>query len=311
LRRELLALGSPRYTQPPENRFVTQLKERMDDFSKAVGGGASRPDSLILWVLVLSSPPLAVTLLRDTWPQYLGESWGALLLVLGAGAWIFARSRGLDDEVRHVGLTAAALWIWTGLASLVPDPEAFAIVGLSSATIFWIFERRIAGPRVIGKLAIAWALFSITGHELSVLPDLTLVHWRWVLSGIVVIVATASIAHRLLIEPDERIHALILGVAAHLTLLVVLWSALKPIWSPLVSTSYALLGAAMLILSRREGADRSLRYVGAATMAIVVFRLFVVDLAEVETIWRVLLFLLIGGVFLFTANRMKIGVARG
>ena len=67
----------------------------------------------------------------------------------------------------------------------------------------------------------------------------------------------------------------------------------------------------MLILSRRETEGRSLRYLGAGTMAIGVVRLFVVDLAEVETIWRVLLFLLIGGVFLFTANRMKIGVARG
>jgi hypothetical protein len=310
LRRELLTLGSPRYTEPPENRFVNQLKQGMDDLSKVVGGGASRPDSLILWVLVLSSPLLAVTLLRDTWPQSLRESWGALLLLLGAAAWIFARGRGLDDEVRHVGLTAAALWIWTGLASLVPDPEAFAIVAVSSSAIFWIFERRMAGPRVIGKLAIAWALLSIVGHELSVVPNLTLLHWRWVLSGFVVVVATAWIVHRLMIEPQERKQALILGVAGHLTLLVMLWSALKPVWSPLVSTSYALLGAAMLILSRREAADRSLRYLGAATMAIVVVRLFVVDLAEVETIWRVLLFLLIGGVFLFTANRMKIGIAR-
>jgi uncharacterized membrane protein len=310
LRRELLTLGSPRYTEPPENRFVSRLKEGMDDLSKAVGGGASRRDSLILWVLALSSPLLAVTLLRDTWPQYPHESWGALLLLLGAGAWIFVRGRVLDDEVRHVGLTAAALWIWTGLASLVPDPEAFAIVAVSSATIFWISERRIAGPRLISKLAIVWALLSIVVHELSVVPNLTLLHWRWVLSGIVVVVATASLVHRLMVEPDERNQALILGVAGHLTLLVVLWSALKPVWSPLVSTSYALLGAAMLILSRREAADRSLRYLGAATMVIVVARLFVVDLAEVETIWRVLLFLLIGGVFLFTANRMKIGVAR-
>jgi hypothetical protein len=40
-------------------------------------------------------------------------------------------------------------------------------------------------------------------------------------------------------------------------------------------------------------------------MVIVVIRLLVVDLASVETIWRVLLFLVIGALFLYTANRMR------
>jgi len=47
-----------------------------------------------------------------------------------------------------------------------------------------------------------------------------------------------------------------------------------------------------------------LRQLGGVTMLIVVARLFFVDLASVETVWRVLLFLTIGGVFLYAAYRL-------
>jgi uncharacterized membrane protein len=40
-------------------------------------------------------------------------------------------------------------------------------------------------------------------------------------------------------------------------------------------------------------------------MVIVVVRLLMVDLSSVETIWRVLLFLVIGALFLYTGYRMQ------
>jgi uncharacterized membrane protein len=84
---------------------------------------------------------------------------------------------------------------------------------------------------------------------------------------------------------------------------------LEPVWAPLVTASYALIGAGLLILSRRKGGHALLRYLGAATMLIVVGRLLFVDLSSVETIWRVLLFLVCGAVFLYTGYRMQPGRA--
>ena len=81
-------------------------------------------------------------------------------------------------------------------------------------------------------------------------------------------------------------------------------------WPPLVTTSYAALGAVLLILSRREGARPLLRYLGGVTMLIVVARLLLVDLSSVETIWRVLLFLVCGAVFLYTGFRMEMRPVR-
>ena len=81
--------------------------------------------------------------------------------------------------------------------------------------------------------------------------------------------------------------------------------ALEPVWPPLVTTSYAVLGAVLLVLSRREGGNPMLRQLGGATMLIVVARLLLVDLSSVETIWRVLLFLVIGALFLYTGQRLQ------
>ena len=84
-----------------------------------------------------------------------------------------------------------------------------------------------------------------------------------------------------------------------------MWRALEPVWPPLVTTSYAVLGAVLLVLSRREGGNPMLRQLGGATMLVVVARLLLVDLSSVETIWRVLLFLVIGALFLYTGQRLQ------
>jgi uncharacterized membrane protein len=44
---------------------------------------------------------------------------------------------------------------------------------------------------------------------------------------------------------------------------------------------------------------------GGVTMVIVVVRLLLVDLSTVDTIWRVLLFLVCGALFLYTGYRMQ------
>jgi len=169
-------------------------------------------------------------------------------------------------------------------------------------------KRQFAGPRTVAKLAIALVLMAIAGYEMSS-ANTGLVHLRWVVSDLVTLIAAAFIARQLIAHPAEEKQGMVLGVASSLTALIVIWSALDPIWAPLVTTSYAILGAVLLILSRREGARPLLKYLGGVTMLIVVGRLLLVDLSSVETIWRVLLFLVCGAVFLYTGYRMQ-GLAR-
>ena len=74
---------------------------------------------------------------------------------------------------------------------------------------------------------------------------------------------------------------------------------------PLVTVSYAVAGATLLVLSRQREGHGLLLKLGGLTMAAVVARLLIVDMSTVETIWRVLLFLLCGILFLYTSYKLK------
>jgi hypothetical protein len=120
-----------------------------------------------------------------------------------------------------------------------------------------------------------------------------------------VTLGAAAFISRRLIANAERTQGMFVAGASYLVGLIVVWSALNPIWPPLVTTSYAIIGAVLLILSRRDEADSLYTYLGGVTMLIVVGRLLLIDLASVEPIWRVLLFLVCGAVFLITAYQMQ------
>jgi len=307
LRRQLLALGSPRYTATPITGGIQGLMESIDSFSSVLGGGKSAPDSLILWLLTLSSPLLAVGFLGQVWPSVPEEVSGIVLVLLGAGALaLFTRGSRTDSEIAHVEITAAVLWTLIGVGRIAPSPESLSAYALLAALAVDRVPRQFAAPRALAKLFIGLSLLSIAGHELS-FADAGLTHLRWVVAGTIAVAATAFIARRLLGEPAEESHGIVLAGAGYLTGLIILWRVLEPIWAPLVTASYALVGAGLLILSRREGGYPQLKYLGGATMVIVVGRLLLVDLSSVEAIWRVLLFLACGAVFLYTGYRMQSG----
>lgn len=305
LRRQLLHLGSERYTPFPLSSGMIRLMDALDSVAEALGGGKSAPDSLVLWLLPLSSPILAINYLGDIWPAAPQKSWGVALILLGVGAYLLTRRENqTDGEVTHLELTAAVLWTVLGLAWVASTPEGIPLVSAIAAYVLLSAPRFPVGPRAVAKLTIATALMAILGHELS-FEDVGLVHLRWVLSGIATIGCAGLIAQTLIEDQAEKVQGIVLAIGAYLAGLTVLWRALDPVWAPLVTTSYAALGALLLVMSRRPGSNPLLRRLGGVTMLIVVARLLLVDLSSVETIWRVLLFLVCGALFLYTGYRMQ------
>jgi uncharacterized membrane protein len=305
LRRQLLLLGSDRYTPFPLSRGLMRLMDGLDSLAAAVGGGKSAPDSLVLWVLPLLSPILAVDFLHDIWPTAPKELWGVGLLVLGVAAFAMAR-RGADHDAEstHVEITAAVLWAALGVSRVATTPEGIPLTAFIATFVLMSSVRAYAGPRTVAKATIAIALLSIAGHGLG-FADAGLINLRWVLSGIATVGCAGVIAQTLIEDPAEKVQGIVLGIAAYLTGLIVVWQALDPVWPPLVTTSYAGVGATLLVMSRRPGANPLLRNLGGATMLVVVARLLFVDLSSVDTIWRVLLFLVCGALFLYTGYRMQ------
>jgi uncharacterized membrane protein len=305
LRRQLLPLGSARYTPTPITSGIRRLMKAMDSLSEALGGGKSAPDSLILWILTLVSAVLLVDFLGEVWPHTPDEIKGVVLVLLGLGALALSRrSAAADAEIVHVEVTAAVYWTLSGVGLIVPTPENLPTYALVVALVIGSGAGRVAGPRTLAKLAIGLTLLTVVGHELSV-ADTGLLHLRWVAAEIATLGAAAFTAQRLIATKGEEGQGIVVAAAGYLTALIVVWRALDPIWAPLVTTTYAILGALLLILSRREGSHSVLKYLGGATMLIVVARLLLVDLSSVETIWRVLLFLVCGAVFLYTGYRMQ------
>lgn len=88
-------------------------------------------------------------------------------------------------------------------------------------------------------------------------------------------------------------------VAMHAAVLVLLWKELSPLTNGdgIVSVAWGVYGVVMLVLGLRKNIYR-LRLVGLLTLLLTVGKLFMVDLARIETIWRILLFLGFGGIFL-------------
>ena len=310
LRRELLLLGSGRYTPLPVTPGLKRWMEALDSLAAALGGGKSAPDSAVVWVLPIVSPILAVDFLEDVWPTAPSEIWGLALLLLGSAAFVLARRASQrDPEIRHVELTAAALWAAWGTAKIVFAPENIPLASFVATLVMLSTVRKFPGARTVAKGTIAIALAAFIGHELG-LAEVGLLHLRWVLSGIATIGCAALIAQALISDPTEKMQGLILAVAAYLTGLVLLWRMLEPVWPPLVTTSYAVVGAALLIMSRRPRSNPLIKHLGGVTMLLVVARLLIIDLSSVGTIWRVLLFLVCGAVFLYTGYRIQPRPAR-
>jgi uncharacterized membrane protein len=310
LRRQLLLLGSERYTPFPLSSGMNRFMDALDTVSAAMGGGKTASDTLALWALPLLSPFLAVDFLEYLWPTMPEEVLGLALVLLGAAAFADARRRArADAEVTHVEITAAVLWTVLGIGYIAPSPEGIPLSSFVATLVVFSYVRAYAGARTVAKATIVIALLSISGHDLAI-AEVGLLHLRWVLSGIATVGCAGLIAQALMEDRAENTQGMVLAFAAYLTGLVVLWRALETIWMPLVTTSYAVLGAALLILSRRPGFSPLVRHLGGATMLIVVIRLLLVDLSSVEAIWRVLLFLVCGALFLYTGYRMQPSSAR-
>jgi hypothetical protein len=304
LRRRLLALGSDRYIPAPVTPATWKLMDILDSFSQLVGGGKSASDSHTVWVITILSPILTFALLGDVWPRVPVELWGVALLGLGWGAYALARRGMPDEELQHVAFTAAAVWTLIGVVRLIPEPERLAFAALHATFILVLWRQRLIGPRTIAKLTIAVAVLVVLGRELSG-PTYGLLHARWVISEVIALGASGLMARKLIADPAEKIQGMVLGVAAYMTSLLVIANILQLIWPPLITATFAALGAVLLILSRRGSGQRLMRQLGGVTMVLVVGRLLLVDLATVETIWRVLLFLVCGVVFLYTGYRLQ------
>ncbi|OGG44227.1 MAG: hypothetical protein A3F84_09520 [Candidatus Handelsmanbacteria bacterium RIFCSPLOWO2_12_FULL_64_10] len=243
------------------------------------------------------SPLLALGLSGPIWslPR---EAWGLATmggaLVYGAVAWGLlrqARVKGLADTHALVGL----LLMTISLCLLLKGDALFFALA-AEATALHIIAYRLSDRRAAG---CAHLLFSAVGVWLAVrmIPraeGAPVLNAR-ALTGLAVIAAGAGVSTVLRSRESAQVYRLF----AHLAVLLWFLRELSSLPNGIgyVTIAWGIYAVVLLVIGLRLNRPL-LRTVAMGTLLLVVGKLFMVDLAVLKAIWRILLFMGFGGLFL-------------
>ena len=298
--RELLRAHDPQRWPRPEPGAVARTA-----FSEEVlRSGATA------YAVSAAAPLAALWFTREVWSMdafYLGWiSLGGAALYAAAAlvARRIARGGGVDRAQALVAVLLATVAL-----VLLLDGNALLVALALEAAVLHHLSRQISdralsvGAHVLSVWVIGWVSVRLlddafvpvlgigpapTGEGMPVFNALALAE----LVGIFLVLA-ASLA----MTPTRA--ALAYRVACHTALLAWLWQELSPLPNGAAYTTIAwgLYAAGLLVTGLRLNGS-SLTRTGMATLFLIVGKLFLVDLAGVEAVWRILLFTGFGGMFL-------------
>lgn len=316
LRRGLVASGSPLYTQPKRSTHTDSVLRAFASMVQEFSGIPAAFDSPALWLITILSPLISVLVLSWTWTSVQGSVWGIASLAIAAVVYRFAASSKADQEFTHVEATAAVLWSLAGTLWLADSAGSrigqsgafvlFAAAFHAFVTVFYLRNSEFRAARKIGFLTAAACVLTVVLWEAGSRATRPYgVELYWTIAEVATIAVCIWIwwNYRKPAEPFSL--ASLFGIMSYGAILLVDARLLSGVWPLLVTASYAVLGTALLISGRTRPEAVTIRKVGGATLILVVARLFIVDLARVETIWRVLLFMGCGALFLFTSHRLQ------
>ncbi len=319
LRRRLLGVGSHLYTEPSRSKWSEGVQKKVGGMFQVLTGysrGAAF-DSPALWLITLSSPLLVLGLMQGIWTSVPSAVWGIASLLLAFVAYRFALApKSSDEEITHVEVAATVLfslagvlWIANSLGNRFLPSSVTIIIAASLhafVTLYYLRSSQFVTARRIGLWTAGVLLASTIMTEAALQgpgPDAAGV------AGTIAELATIGVSTWIwwTFRRQQATAAFpgIFGVAAYIALMLVDARVLGDIWPPLVTASYAIAGAALLVSARGRVDARALRRLGGFTLVVVVARLLMVDLAGVATIWKVLLFLGCGVLFLFTSHLLR------
>lgn len=253
--------------------------------------------------LSVATPLVALLWTWGIWemdPRSLG------LVALG-GAAVYALAwfvlRRVEGGIGHLPYTQALMAVFLGIVGfvLVLEGDAFLVALAGGATVVHFLARKtsdvavsllghalfaIAAMWLAGRLALDAAFGaaeSMPFISVGAVSDLTVIVLA-VVSTLAFSSAGARISYR---------------VSAHAALLAWMWCELSPLANgeAYATIAWGIYATIILVAGLRAGRVWVVR-AGMATLLLVAAKLLVVDLAEVEAIWRILLFLGFGGTFL-------------
>jgi uncharacterized membrane protein len=319
LRRRLLSVGSHLYTEPSRSKWTEGVQKNLGGMLQVLTGYSRGVafDSPAIWLITLSSPLLVLGLMQEIWTLVPSVAWGIASLLLALVAYRFASApQSSDEEITHVEVAATVLfslagvvWIANSVGNRFLPSSATMLIAASMhafVTLYYLRASQFVTARRIG-LWTAGVLLASTIMTEAVLqgPGPDAIGIAGTIAELATVCVSVWIWWTFRRQQATAAFPGIFGVAAYIALMLVDARVLGDIWPPLVTASYAIAGTALLVIARGRADARALRRLGGVTLVVVVARLLMVDLAGVATIWKVLLFLGCGALFLFTSHVLQ------
>ena len=251
------------------------------------------------YALLLLPPHLALGVSALVWrPE--PESWGfATLAVAAAYGFVAYALYRRDVRLSRALVLTAAMLASAGLVAALGGDSLLLAVAAQALALHWVAERGGGRParwmaHKVFIAAAAWMLFRLveSGDTSArrVFADLAVLVCGFVISYLV----------------HARRERLAYRYFVHVGLLGWLWRELAPLdgGQGLATIAWGAYGLALMLTGMRRGWPL-LEKTAIATLLVVVAKLFLVDLAALEALFRVVLFLGFGSVFLLLSYLLQ------
>lgn len=277
------------------------LARRVEMLRRAGGHQRHWPHAEVAhwYALVIVPPHAALAVAAAVWnPQ--AETWGWWTLAVSAAyvlaGWALYRP---DHRIARAVFFTASMLVSVGCVAAFKANALLVALAAQTLALHWLAGRG-GGPSIrwmahkVFIVAAAWMLYRLTqtGDTSAprVLADLS--------------VLAVGLASSFLIRSRRPVLAYRFFV--HVGLMGWLWRQLAPYsgGEGLATISWGAYGLALLIFGLRQRRPLVER-TGIATLLAVVAKLFLVDLSALHPLFRVLLFLGFGGVFLFLSYSLQ------
>jgi uncharacterized membrane protein len=254
----------------------------------------------VLFTYALPAPPFDAAALTD-------------LVVIGLALAVSTVVDGPDAvwAYRLLGYLAGLAWLWRQLGGPGASGEYLSVVWAIYAAGLLYWAIRSGTQYINGRPTPEWGaghtgflaltLWFVTRLPLYGLPGPALVNAR-ALSDLAAIGLALGVSTWL--RPRDL--AWLYRLGAHLALLAWFWRELSPLpnGNGLVTVTWTVYALGLLVAGLRS-TERRLIYGALSTLLLVVAKLFLIDLVALDAIWRILLFLSIGGMFLFLSYYLQ------
>jgi uncharacterized membrane protein len=252
--------------------------------------------------LIVATPLIALGLSRLIW-QLPVERWGWITLTLaaiyGITAWVSRNWEAIRSLARVQALTAL-LFLTLAFVQLL-DSNALLLTLAVEAAALHLLSRRLSDRALLvgGHLLFAivglWLVERLTDSVDAGTLGIQATFDTSAITDLAVLGTALGVSA--VLRPQEA--SLVYRICVHAAFLGWLWRELSvlPDGDAYVTVAWGLYTVALLVAGLLLARSR-LVIVGMGTLLLVVAKLLLVDLISLDAVWRILLFLGFGGVFL-------------